>query len=460
MFDPSKTRLLHETSFAQPQEAVAALLTPALFERARHLGAAQMLHHLPFLFWLIDTARPGRIVEIGLDQGVSYFAACQAVERQGSGAACTGIAARTEGAPDALVAHNDRHYREFSELVAQPPRAALERVAPRSVDLLILDVPPGEAAALLEAGWRERVAENGIVLIHRSGEAEAEDRLYLDGLHRSYDSVEFAHGKGLLMLCTGAAPSERVARLVELGHGTDETGGADETLWRMFARLGRGQAAEGDLAAAQQARAAAQARLEKIEAEAGPRAATAQAHDARIDRLQAERDAARCRESGLEAALLDHDMEMARMHERYERLQHDHDAVQDAQAKLRAEIETLSRRDLEHGAAAEASAAERQRLMKIIAQRDAALTETAAKAADAGQERDGLAALLKEMRAAETARDERFAEQDAALAQARHELADLVRHIEEREAEIHGLRQSTSWRITAPLRAVSLKLRR
>ncbi|WP_282026907.1 class I SAM-dependent methyltransferase [Limimaricola cinnabarinus] len=353
MSDPSKARLLRETPPAQPQEAVAALLTLALFERARHLGAAQMLHHLPFLFWLIDTARPGRIVEIGLDQGVSYFAACQAVEHQGSGAACTGIAARLKGVPDALVAHNDKHYQEFSELIAEPPRAALDRVTPRSVDLLILDVPPGEAAALLEAGWRERVAEDGIVLIHRSGEAE--DRLYFDDLRRAYDSVEFAHGKGLLMLCTGAAPSERVARLVELGHGDEETG---ETLRRMFVRLGEGLVAEGRLAAA------------------------------------------------------------------------------------------------------EDWAAERRRLMKIIAQRDAALTETAAKAVDAGQERDGLAALLKEMRAAETARDERLAEQDAALAQARHELADLVRHIEEREAEIHGLRRSTSWRITAPLRAVSLKLRR
>ncbi len=156
------------------------------------------------------------------------------------------------------------------------------------------------------------------------------------------------------MLCTGAAPSEQVARLVELSHDND----AGEKLRRMFALLGEGQAAEGRLAAA------------------------------------------------------------------------------------------------------EDWAAERERLMKVITQRDAALTETAMKAVDAGRERDGLATLLKEMRAAETARDERFAEQDAALAQARHELAELVRHIEEREAEIHGLRQSTSWRITAPLRAVSLKLRR
>ncbi len=454
MSDPSKMLLPRETPPEQLQEAVAALVTPALFYRAKHLGAARMLHHLPFLFWLIDTARPTRIVEIGLDQGVSYFSACQAVERQGPGAACTGIAARPEGAPAALVAHNDSHYAEFSELVSQPPRAALEGVTQHSVDLLILDLPPGEASALLEEGWRERVAEDGIVLIHRS--TEAENRFYLDRLRRAYDSVEFAHGDGLLMLCAGAAPSERVARLVELGR--DDQAGKE--LQRMFARLGKGQAAEGDLATAQQARADAQARLEKIEAEAGPCATTVQAHEAQLEQLQAERDAAWRREFGLEAELLDHDMEMARMHERHERLQREHDALRDGQAALYTEIETLSRRDLEHGAAAEASASERERLTKIIALRDAALTETAAKAVDAGQERDGLAALLKEMRAAETAREERIAEQEAALMQARHELADLVRCIEDRDAEIHGLRQSSSWRITAPMRAVVLRLRR
>ena len=82
-----------------PATAADDLLPPratrALFWRPRMLEDAPWILHAPFAFWLVETCRPRRIVELGLGRGVSYFAFCQAVDKLALEARCVGIDAWT-----------------------------------------------------------------------------------------------------------------------------------------------------------------------------------------------------------------------------------------------------------------------------------------------------------------------------------------------------------------------------
>lgn len=52
-----------------------------LLRRARYLEDSPFLHHLPFLFWLIDILRPRSIAQVGALDPVAYFAICQAMDK-------------------------------------------------------------------------------------------------------------------------------------------------------------------------------------------------------------------------------------------------------------------------------------------------------------------------------------------------------------------------------------------
>jgi hypothetical protein len=102
-------------------EIVTPASARALFWRPRHLAASDDLWHLPFLFWLTDLARPRVFASTGMEDGVAYFATCQAMDRTGGGGRCHGI---TAGAPDpGLLAHNESHYADMSRLAAGTARS-------------------------------------------------------------------------------------------------------------------------------------------------------------------------------------------------------------------------------------------------------------------------------------------------------------------------------------------------
>jgi hypothetical protein len=55
-------------------------LTATAFRFPNRIVPSAWIEHVPFMFWLVDALRPGRFVELGTHSGVSYCAACQAVE--------------------------------------------------------------------------------------------------------------------------------------------------------------------------------------------------------------------------------------------------------------------------------------------------------------------------------------------------------------------------------------------
>src|SRR5258705_8617569 len=47
--------------------------------------------HIPFLFLLFSLARPRTFVELGVLQGTSFLAACEATKRYDNGTRCSGV---------------------------------------------------------------------------------------------------------------------------------------------------------------------------------------------------------------------------------------------------------------------------------------------------------------------------------------------------------------------------------
>ena len=58
-----------------------ALRVPRSFWTPCHLGrSCRWLGHVPFVFWLLDAARPRLVVQLGPGPANAYLAFCQAIE--------------------------------------------------------------------------------------------------------------------------------------------------------------------------------------------------------------------------------------------------------------------------------------------------------------------------------------------------------------------------------------------
>ena len=56
-----------------------------------YLDISGWIEHIPFAFWIIESLKPKMVVELGVHNGLSYFAFCQAIKRLNINTTCYGI---------------------------------------------------------------------------------------------------------------------------------------------------------------------------------------------------------------------------------------------------------------------------------------------------------------------------------------------------------------------------------
>ncbi len=154
---------------------IAAELPSRQFE-PRVYGVGAWTAHLHFAYDLIATLRPRSFIELGTDQGESYFAFCQSVAQNGTGTRCFAIdtwrgdehAGQYDETTFALVStHNRAHYENFSTLIRCTFDAALEKFPAASIDLLHLDGLHSEEAVRHDLqNWLPKVRPGGLFLMH------------------------------------------------------------------------------------------------------------------------------------------------------------------------------------------------------------------------------------------------------------------------------------------------------
>lgn len=507
-----------QAAFRQPRflgEPRTMLPVPLLFwlvdalrpERALVLGAGE-----GSLFFALAQAMDRLERPDGQCQGFGFWPA------EGSGG---GMATRV---PTSLRNHLRQLYPDLAELQAAPdPATALQGQRAGSLDLLLIDLgqlPPAPTPsadsdsgpdARLDArlggpGWRHLLRPRGLVLLH--GTLDAPQVLASDAADGESGALEFRLGAGLALLPQGKLATPILASPLAPLHAPNHSGQPAPELEQLFRHLGQGLEATARQGREERAAAAdrsALAALRNDKAEAGRTLTELRAaYDQRsllLARTQAELFQLRGAEDRLQRQVHQLDEALheaqAEVHNRAQAAQAAAQALQAEQAqlvqqrdKLQAKASALAAQVAALQQAQEQADKDRAALRDEIARAEAARTEqaremealanklqateqqAAAQAERAEAERSArfretaaLTGRLEELqRTQDRAEAARLRQQQAAQAKAvagqAGELAQAQAEAARLQARVDELLASTSWRLTAPLRWVKLRLSR
>lgn len=184
--------------------------------------------HIPFARWLIMKTKPRLFVELGVFQGDSYLAFCDAAVRFNSRTACTGIdtwegddhAGRlAETVYQDLKAFHDPLFGTFSDLRRGRFEDAVADFKDGSVDLLHIDgLHTYEAVKGDFETWRPKLSDRAVVLFHDTQVRERGFGVwqFWAEISSEFPHFEFHHNFGLGVLAVGATAPGEVSALCSM----------------------------------------------------------------------------------------------------------------------------------------------------------------------------------------------------------------------------------------------------
>lgn len=135
--------------------------------------------HIPFLFSLISFLKPRRFVELGVHNGGSFLAACQAVDYGNIACECVGvdnwIGERQAGFHSSEVfnsfLNNLSRYSDFAGYIRSNFHQAAEQFEDGSIDLLHIDGFHSEEAVQNDFDtWLPKMSDIGVIIFHDTNE--------------------------------------------------------------------------------------------------------------------------------------------------------------------------------------------------------------------------------------------------------------------------------------------------
>ena len=139
-------------------------------------GVGAWTAHLHFAYDLVALLRPKLLVELGVDQGESYFAFCQSAAEQKTGTRCFAIdtwqgdeqaGQYDETTFTQVAAHNRANYETFSTLMRCTFDSAADKFSDASIDVLHLDGLHSEEAIRHDLQiWLPKLRPGGLLLMH------------------------------------------------------------------------------------------------------------------------------------------------------------------------------------------------------------------------------------------------------------------------------------------------------
>lgn len=431
-----------DSIFGPPLLGTEEMLESALFSPRSVEFPPAWVEHIPFAFWLVGVLRPSTFVELGTHSGNSYFAICQAVNAHKLATKCFAVdtwlgdehAGRYGEEVFARVCeHNDANYAEFSVLVRSTFDDALKHFPDGSIDLLHIDGQHGYESCRHDfESWLPKLSDRSVVLFHDTNVRKGDFgvfRLWSE-LSLRYPSFEFLHGHGLGVLAVGGSIGAKLRALFAAGYDFSKTHSIREIFWRAAAEArarGRLRVHERELAQLNGELAGRDQRVAELtrqldEGERNLRAALegVSSRDADISSLR----------GSLRATVTQHEAELSDLSIR---LAERETKVLALEAQLAASLLEISELAAEHS------------------RREESLKEVTRARLDSDAQGEMLAEEVRKLKTTAQGLQEERADRD-------YQIGRLNKIIWARDNAINMLHQSTSWRITAPLRWVATRV--
>ncbi len=180
-----------------------------------YLDVSAWTEHIPFAFWIIEILKPKIVVELGVHNGTSYFAFCQAVKQLNLNAHCYGIDS-WQGDDHAgfyndqifgkVAAYNTSQYSRFSTLIKSTFDEAKEYFIDGTIQILHIDgLHTYEAVKHDFETWLPKLAPDAIVIFHDTNIRERNFGVFKfwEELKEQYKHFQFDFGHGLGVLAIG-----------------------------------------------------------------------------------------------------------------------------------------------------------------------------------------------------------------------------------------------------------------
>ena len=170
--------------------------------------------HIPFAFALVQMIRPRAIVELGVLQGDSYCAFCQAVAALKLPTRCWAVDAWADEGDKSLAALravHDPQYGAFSQLIRTTFDSAVSQFVAGSIDLLHLDGSTDVPAAARDLqAWLPKLSEQGVLLLHNVWQLGA----LWNEIAAGRPNFVFEHAGGLGVVATGNAIAPQLLEFI------------------------------------------------------------------------------------------------------------------------------------------------------------------------------------------------------------------------------------------------------
>lgn len=236
----SSVQITQQESRSVASSSLQALAQGSMFWRPAHTAPSAWLHHLPWLFWMMEALKPSRCVTLGVSEGSPHLAFCQAVSRLGLEGECLLIQRSGNTTADEVHGVAERLYGSASSWIQSNMRRGARVVESGSVDVLAFDLFAEDDEDLedLVDRWLPKLSDQGVMLfagINRDDGASSTYQVFAE-LSKEYPAFHFNHGEGLGILLVGSQPNILLQTMQERFESANSA-----TLVRdVFSRLGRG----------------------------------------------------------------------------------------------------------------------------------------------------------------------------------------------------------------------------
>lgn len=184
--------------------------------------------HEPFLFSLMEAARPRRYVELGTHAGHSFFTACQHYKANGNYGEAVAIdlwegdhqaGFYDEGVFERFRFLLDQHYSGCGRYIRSLFHEAATAFEPASIDLLHIDGLHTYSAVRDDyQTWRSRVTDTGTIIFHDTSEFQTDFgvwQLFNEVRSDGTASFNFQHSHGLGVVAFGTPDTNPAVEFVQ-----------------------------------------------------------------------------------------------------------------------------------------------------------------------------------------------------------------------------------------------------